>query len=134
MEAQKGGRRARREGEAIVALLTERTIAAAAKRAGIGESTLLRWLRDPAFLAEYRAARRAAVDGAVAGLQRAATLAVDALKRNLRCGIPAVEVGAAKAVLDQALRGVELLDLELRIAQLEQRAAAGEQAWEEADR
>lgn len=114
-----GGRRARRADEAIVALLTERTIAAAAKCAGIGESTLLRRLWDPAFVTKYRAARRGAVEGAVAGLQQAATLAVDALKRNLRCGNPAVEVGAAKAVLDQAMRGIEVLDLEERIVQLE---------------
>lgn len=120
MSAQKGSKRLRREDEAIAALLTERTIAAAAKRAGIGESTLVRWLRDPEFVAEYRAARRAAVDGAVAGLQHAAVQAVDALARNLRCGVPAVEVGAARIVLDQAMRGIELSDLGERVAQLEQ--------------
>jgi len=122
--ARAGGKRLRREAAAIAALLAEPTVEAAAKRAGISESTLLRWLQDAAFSAEYRAARRAVVEGAIGRLQQTATQAVDALARNLRCGIPAVEVGAAKAVLDQAMRGLELLDLAERVAALEQAADA----------
>ena len=60
-------------------------------------------------------------------LQQTATQAVDALTRNLTCGIPAVEVGAAKSVLDQAIKAVELVDLAERIEALEQ---AAEQAAE----
>src|SRR3954451_19104346 len=112
MTAREGGKRLRREAAAIAALLAEPTVEAAAKRTRISESTLLRWLRDAAFSAEYRAARRAVVEGAIGRLQRAATLAVGALERNLTCGVPAVEVGAAKAVLDQAIKGVELIDLD----------------------
>ena len=124
MTARAGGKRLRREAAAIAALLAEPTVEAAAKRAGISESTLLRWLQDAAFSAEYRAARRAVVEGAIGRLQQTATQVVDALARNLRCGIPAVEVGAAKAVLDQAMRGLELLDLAERVAALEQAADA----------
>jgi hypothetical protein len=124
MTVRQGGKRLRREDAAIAALLAEPTIEAAATRAGISESTLLRWLQDSAFSAEYRAARRAVVESAIGRLQQAATQAVDALTRNLTCGTSAVEVGAAKAVLDQALKAVELMDLVERVAALEQAAEA----------
>ena len=124
MTATARGRRPQREEQAIAALLSEPTIEAAARKAGIGESTLLRWLREPSFKAAYRAARRSLVESAVGRLQQAATKAVAALERNLTCGIPAVEVGAARSVLDQAIKAVELVDLAERVEQLEQAAAA----------
>jgi transposase-like protein len=124
MTAGHGGKRPRQAEAAIAALLTEPTVEAAAQRVGINESTLLRWLKEPEFGKEYRTARRLVVEGAVGRLQQTATEAVDALARNLTCGIPAVEVGAAKAVLDQAMKGMELLDLAERVAALEQTAEA----------
>ena len=120
MTADRTGRRSNREDAALAALLSEKTIAEAATKAGIGESTLLRWLADAEFKARYRAARRSVVESAIGRLQRAATEAVDALSRNLTCGIPAVEVGAARSVLDQAIKAVELVDLAERIEALEQ--------------
>jgi hypothetical protein len=123
MTPERGGKRLRQEDAAIAALLSEPTIEAAARKAGVGERTLLRWLAEPAFKAQYRAARRSVVESAVGRLQQAATQAVDALVKNLTCGIPAVEVGAAKSVLDQALKAVELVDLAERIEALEQASA-----------
>ena len=124
MTARDGGRRPQREEQAIAALLAEPTIAAAATKAGISESTLLRWMAEPEFKARYRAARRQVVEGAIGRLQQAATKAVDALTRNLTCGTPAVEVGAARSILDQAIKAVELVDLAERVEQLEQAAEA----------
>jgi hypothetical protein len=130
MTVGNGGKRSRREETAIAALLSEPTIEAAATKAGIGESTLLRWLAEPTFKARYRDARRQVVEAAVGRLQTVATKAVDTLERNLTCGIPAVEVGAAKSVLDQAIKAVELVDLAERVEQLEQAApqAAGRES------
>ncbi len=54
----------------------------------------------------------------------AATLAVEALTRNLTCGVPPSEIAAAKAIIDQAVKGVELVDLAERVAALEQAADA----------
>jgi hypothetical protein len=122
MTAGHGSRRPQREDAALAALLGEPTIEAAAKKAGVGESTLLRWMAEPEFKARYRAARRSVVESAVGRLQQAATQAVDALTRNLTCGTPAVEVGAAKSVLDQAIKAVELVDLAERVEALEQAA------------
>jgi hypothetical protein len=120
MSAQHGGKRSHREEAAISALLSEGTIEAAATKAGLGESTLRRWLAEPAFMTQYRAARRHAVESAIGRLQAVTTKAVDALARNLTCGIPAVEVGAARSVLDQAIKAVELIDLAERVEALEQ--------------
>ena len=124
MSAEKGGKRPRQEEVAISALLAEPTIVEAATKAGIAESTLRRWLQEPAFKAAYRTARCQVVEAAIGRLQTVTTKAVDTLERNLTCGIPAVEVGAAKSVLDQAVKAVELVDLAERVEQLEQAVAA----------
>src|SRR5260370_23002489 len=55
-----GGKFGRKKEEAIAALLTQRNIEEAAKVAGIGANTLLRWLKVPEFQTAYREARRAA--------------------------------------------------------------------------
>src|SRR4051794_7588577 len=106
MTAGHGQKRERLEDRALAALLSEPTIARAATRVGVSESTLLRWLAEPSFRSRYRDARRQVVELAVAGLQQATGDAVEALGRNLRCGVPASEIAAARAVLDFAVRGV----------------------------
>ena len=106
----------------IAALLSEPTHAAAGSKAGISEATVQRWLRDPAFMAAYRAARRAVVESAVGRLQQASEKAVETLERNLKCGQPGVEIRAACAILDNAIRGIDQLDLAYRVDALEARA------------
>lgn len=55
---------------AILALLTEKSIADAADRCRVNESTLRHWLADdPTFKAAYDTARRAAFDGGIARVQ-----------------------------------------------------------------
>ena len=120
MTAGSTGRRPNREDAALAALLSERTIAEAATKAGIGESTLLRWLADPSFKSRYRAARGAVVESAIGRLQQGVTDAVDTLTRNLTCGIPASEIAAAKAMIDYSIKAVELVDLAERVEALEQ--------------
>jgi len=112
-----------RKSEAVIAaLLTEPSHAAAASKAGIGEATLQRWLRDPEFMSAYRAARRSVIESAVGRLQQASEKAVATLERNLACGQPGVEIRAAVAILDNAIRGIDQLDLAYRLDALEARA------------
>ena len=125
MTAGHGQKRERLEDRALAALLSEPTIGQAAATAGVSESTLLRWLAEPSFKSRYRDARRQVVELAVAGLQQATSDAVATLGRNLHCGVPSSEIAAAKAVLDFAVKGVELIDLAERVEALEQ---ASEQA------
>jgi hypothetical protein len=121
-----GSKRPQREDAALAALLSEPTIEAAATKAGISEPTLWRWLAEPSFKSRYRDARRQVVEHAISGLQQAAGEAVEALRRNLQCGVPASEIAAAKAIIDQAVKGVELVDLAERVEALEASADARE--------
>jgi hypothetical protein len=56
-----GSKFSRKKEEAIAALLTQRNVEEAARTAGIGTQTLLRWLKVPEFQAAYLEARRATV-------------------------------------------------------------------------
>lgn len=114
-----GDKLSRKQEQAIAALLAEPTIGTAATAAKVSESTLWRWLQQGAFRTRYRAARAQVVESAIGSLQRAATKAVAALERNLECGQPSVEVSAARAILDNAVRAFELLDLAERVEALE---------------
>jgi hypothetical protein len=102
------GKQRRRE-QAVAALLSTPTIAEAAKVAGTSERTLRRWLDgDAGFAADYDAARRRAVESAIANLQQAANEAVLTLRRNLAAEAPAAQqVRSAIALLDFALKARE---------------------------
>jgi hypothetical protein len=108
-----------RQERAIVALLEHPSVADATAAAGVSQPTLWRWMQQAGFREAYRSAQRRAVEAAIANLQQASAEAVGALRRNLTCGRPAVEVRAAEVILDLAFRGHELLDLATRIEQLE---------------
>src|SRR5262245_29807917 len=106
-----GEKLSRQQEAAIAALLTEPTLADAATAAGVGEATLRRWLRLPAFRAAYRRARRELVEEAVGRVQAATGQAVDALLQVARHGErDGDRVRAAVALLDHAFRGVRDAD------------------------
>jgi transposase-like protein len=119
-----GAKFGRKQEEAIAALLTQRTTDEAARSIGIAPSTLLRWLKDAAFTASYREARRAAYSQSVARLQQASSTAVTVLlKVMIDPAMPASSrVRAADSVLDHAAKAIELEDIEARIAELEKSA------------
>jgi hypothetical protein len=114
-----------RQERAIIALLAEPSIEAAAKSAEVADVTIWRWMKQPEFRSKLRDARRAVVEGAIGRLQQAATEAVSTLQRNLTCGTPSVEVRAATAILDQAIKAVELFDVIERVEHLEARLGDG---------
>src|SRR3990172_5995700 len=95
-----GEKQTRKQEQAILALLSEPTIEAAAEACGVGQATLWRWMQLPSFQSEYRAARRWLVEASIGTLQYATTEAVETLRRKLTCGHPATEVRAATAILD----------------------------------
>jgi len=108
---------------AIIALIEEPTIREAAKVAGVGQTTLYRWLReDENFQNDYREARRQVVQKAIGALQRATGDAVKTLQDVMRdAEAPAsARVSASKTVLEMAIKGVELEDLEARVGRLEE--------------
>lgn len=116
----------RNQEKAVLALISNDTLKEAAEACGLSEVTLWRYLQDEGFAKAYRTARRQAVEQAIARLQGLMSEAVDALSRNLNCENPAAENRAAQLVIEQAIKGVELMDLQERIERLEAAQAAQE--------
>jgi hypothetical protein len=118
-----------RQQSAIQALLTSKTITAAAGKAKVAESTLRRWLTsDATFQKAYRAARRAVMDTVITRVQSVAGKAVDALERNLaKGGRPSDQIRAASCLLEYATRGLEVGDLLERVEELERLVTAERQ-------
>ena len=121
-----GEKLGRKQEDAIAALLTQRNIEEAARAAGVGTRTLIRWLKLPDFGKEYRKARCEAVHQSVARMQQATgAAATTVLKLMTDMNIPAaVRFRAAECVFDRAFKGVELEDIEERVSTLEQAAEA----------
>jgi len=116
----------RKQEEAIAALLTQRNVEEAAREARIGTRTLLRWMQIPEFQKAYREARRAAFGQAIARLQQGTSAAATTLlKTMIDPATPAsVKVRAAEAIFNHAAKAIEIEDIEARVSELEQLAAA----------
>ena len=126
MAAHSGQSRKRQA--AIAALLGSPTLAHAAQTAGIGESTLLRWLREEGFLREYRLAQREALAQAIATLQAASAAAVTVLRAAMldQTATAAARIAAARVILEYSFRGAEIADLEERLALIEAQLAGAD--------
>jgi hypothetical protein len=122
-----GAKLPRKQEEAIAALLSQRNIEDAARVAGLGTRTLLRWLKLPDFQATYREARRAAFGQCIARLQQASSAAVSTLlKVMVDANAPAASrVRAADCVLDHATKAIEIEDIEARVSELEGATTSG---------
>jgi hypothetical protein len=120
-----GGRKpSHKREQAVAALLSSPSVAAAAQKAGVSERTLRSWLKDAEFTALYRAARRDIVEAAVTLVQQTMATAAATLHRNLTCGAPAAEIAAAKFLWEQGLAAVSIFDHEQRLQALEAASAA----------
>lgn len=108
----------------MLALLNNPSIAKAAEAAGVDESTLHRWLKEPGFTRAFRRARANAFDQAVALTQRYAGTAVQVLVKVMAdAGAPyPSRVAASVALLKFGREGVLLDDLTQRVEALEAEA------------
>ncbi len=105
----------------IDALLTERTKRDAAKRAGVSERQLYKWLQDPIFktaLIEAEATARNEIKRRI--LKRAENLA-DTIADIMESAetTPAVRLQAAARLGDLLIKTYEQSDLEARVTRLE---------------
>jgi hypothetical protein len=116
--------RSRRQDRFILALLEYPTLEKAAAAVGVSDVTLWRSLKRPEFAEAYRKARRDAFSQSVARLQHASNAAVGTLLRVMtdREAPAASRVRAADVVLQTALRGMEMENIEARLSALEQAA------------
>ena len=108
------------------------TPAEAARAAGVKPPTVSRWRRDPAFAADVAAFSEAAGRDVLAALTEASeALAAEAVAsvrtlaalRDTATESPQVRRGAARDILDLALRLREHVALEERVADIEARLA-----------
>lgn len=107
---------------AIAALLSTRTVRDAAKKCKLSETTLYRLLQTPDFKTKFRAARRELVEATTAQLQQDGADAAKALREivNNKKAPASVRVSAAKVILEQGIKAVELVDLSERLDRLEE--------------
>jgi hypothetical protein len=112
--------------DAVAALLTQRNMEEAAKAVGISTTTLVSWTKQPEFDEAYRQARRAAFGQSISRLQQASGAAVSTLlKVMIDPNSPAsTRVRAADSVLNHAAKAIEIEDIEVRLAALEQSVAS----------
>jgi transposase-like protein len=112
--------------EAIIELLNQPTIRKVAEVIGVDEKTMYRWMKQPAFTAAYREARRQAFKQAMGMTQRFAPLAIQTLAKVMtdEKSPASSKVSAAEAILKFSRDSIELDDLEGRLEALEQQARA----------
>jgi hypothetical protein len=117
-----GSKFGRKMEAAIAALLSQRSIADAARVVNIGENTLLRWLQLPEFRTAYRKARREAVGQAASRMQQAASAATTTVLKIMTdpTAPAAVRLRAAEFILDRAIKSIELEEIEARVSELEE--------------
>jgi transposase-like protein len=122
-----GSKYDRKKEAAIEALLTQRNVEEAARAAGIGKQTLVRWLKIPEFQTAYQEARRTAVSQTNGRLQQASGVAASTLFKIMVDGnaSDSARVRAAEAVLDRANQAIESEDVLVRLAVLEQASKRG---------
>ena len=107
---------------AIRALLTARSVAAAARRASVGQSTLRRWLReDDNFQNELRQYRQEALSHAALILQQRAAEDVCIMHELIQSGRPVDRgrVSLIRTAIEYAFRAAVYLDIIDRVKALE---------------
>ena len=109
--------------KAIEALIACDTIDEACKDSGITRSTMYRYLKEPLFEKELKAAKRQLINRAILRLQQTcgdATRTLAEICRDKQAP-PSSRVSAAKEILSSSLKSIELEGIEERIEAIEQR-------------
>ena len=115
------GKDSRKADKLLQALMTHRTIAQAAKAAGLSERTAYDYLSQPQFQARYRQARDDVIRGLTNHLRERMNEAVDVIGEIMTDpeNKAADRLSAAKAILDYKAKYNEQLDVLERLTALE---------------
>ena len=120
---QKGRRTA--DDQLLLALACGATIEAAARQAGVSESTAHRRLAEPEFQRRLRRVRSDIVLRTTGALTAASTESVRTLlELQKSTAPPTVRLGAARAVLEISMKLREVVELEAQMAELEAKVQA----------
>lgn len=123
MASQSGRRKA--DEQLILALACGATAETAARQAGVSARTVYNRLNDPAFKTRLREVQADILQRTAGALTAAATESVRTLLELQKPGTPpATRLGAARAVLELGLKIREIVELETRIAALEEQLDA----------
>jgi hypothetical protein len=111
-----------KQSRVLAILLETPNVAEAAIKAGVTARTIFRMLNDQAFGQAYREARDKLLTDVLTAVQSAAVEAVIVLRQVMTAeGVPAsARVSAARCVLEMALRGREIIEVEERVRALEE--------------
>lgn len=107
---------------ALQALLTHRTKAEAAEKAGISPRTLRTYLQDQEFMTRYREAFTGILEDATREAQRSISPAIFTLKEIMEDsdGQAQARIQASRSILEYAVKLTEQLDVMGRMEELEQ--------------
>ena len=121
-------------GVLLAALAGGATHQEAATQAGVSERTAYRRLEDPAFRQQLAEARGALITRAVGRLARDCAAAAATLAALLKANSETARLGAARSILELAVKMRESEELEARVTALEAQhtaaaTAGGAGAW-----
>jgi hypothetical protein len=106
--------------KAIAALLSERTIGAAAKKAGIAERTLYTWMNEPAFRAALRDVEKSMLESVTRRLSVGQSAALDTLETLItKAKHESTRRQAAIDWLNLSLKFIDVLNIDERLTALE---------------
>ena len=107
----------------VAALASGHTMQEAAKGAGISPRTVSRRLADPAFKQRIQTLRGEMIGQALGRMADGMSDAAAALRKLLKAKSESVRLGACRAMLEIGVKLREAVELEARLAALEQREA-----------
>lgn len=111
-----------RKADFMQALMTEPTIEKAADKAGVARSTAFRYLKDTEFKSELLSKKREMMSQVTNQLQHKALEAVKVLSEIMTSeeAPEYARISAAKSILDNAYKGLDLEDIQVRLAKVEE--------------
>ena len=106
----------------LEAYLTEPSFEASYKKVGLSKPTALKYRNDPAFKQAYTVSKRKMMEEVTTRLQQASFEAVDVLREVMNDvdSTPTARIQGAKAVIENAYKGIELEDISLRLEAIEE--------------
>ena len=105
----------------IASLASGKSTQLAAAEAGVSERTVYRRLEEPEFRRNMIASRGRMVDFLTSRLAEASNNAFERLQILLTADSEFVQLGAARAILDQMLRLRNMVEFESRLTRVEER-------------
>lgn len=104
---------------AVAVLATTSNYREAARKLGVTDTQIYKWLKDDVFKKRVEAARTLIVEDSLSKMKVACSLAADTLIELLNDVNPMIRRGAANDILTHVTKLMELKEIELRLKALE---------------